>query len=601
MYRAGNDDVRHRARPRLLQLPARRRDQPRAGEGAVGAARGDAGAPGDDRQADASGAGAVPRDGDAEPDRVRGHVRRCPRRRSTASCSRCSSTTRRAADELDVIDRALAEPVEVEQLALARGARRAAARRPRSVYVDPALVALRARARRRDARASTSAGSTSSRRTSSTAPARAGRSTSCSAPARSRSSAAAATCCRRTCASSRRTSSGTGSCSATRRSPKASTADHVLDRVLEAVAMPRPRLRARGGAHERRSQPVAPRAHARPARPGPLPAALLRKRRPDGPPPDRRPARRRPPRVGVRRRHRARPGPAVRPRRRRPPIDWNVTARTGEPHVRVHVAERAVEPGSLLDTSPSMTFGTADRRKWDVAEGVALAVGHFAVAARQPARRRDVRRPQRRRLAARGRAARACCRSCSRCGASRTSSRTGRPRSARRCDRRGRLARRRSLVVVVSDFRGPRDWRRAAAAARGPARRRRRRDPRSARAGAPRRRRPLARRPRVGPPAAGRHARRASCARGSASEAAAERARSRASCARPASPTSCSRPSGDWLRAARRRSSADRKEAAMSFAWPLALWGLALVALALVAYLVVAAAAAQLRRSASRT
>ena len=54
IYRAGDGDVRHRARPRLLQLPARRRDQPRAGEGAVGAARGDAGAPGHDRPRDAS-------------------------------------------------------------------------------------------------------------------------------------------------------------------------------------------------------------------------------------------------------------------------------------------------------------------------------------------------------------------------------------------------------------------------------------------------------------------------------------------------------------------------------------------------------------------
>ena len=63
-----------RARPGLLQLPPRRRDQPRAREGAVGAARGDAGAPGDDRRGDASGPGAVPRDGDAEPDRVRGHL-----------------------------------------------------------------------------------------------------------------------------------------------------------------------------------------------------------------------------------------------------------------------------------------------------------------------------------------------------------------------------------------------------------------------------------------------------------------------------------------------------------------------------------------------
>jgi len=30
-------------------------------------------------------------------------------------------------------------------------------------------------------------------------------------------------------------------------------------------------------------------------------------------------------------------------------IDWNVTARTGEPHVRVNVAERAVETWLLLD------------------------------------------------------------------------------------------------------------------------------------------------------------------------------------------------------------------------------------------------------------
>ena len=52
--------------------------------------------------------------------------------------------------------------------------------------------------------------------------------------------------------------------------------------------------------------------------------------------------------------------------------------------------------------------------------------------------------------------------------------------------RAGALARQRSLVVVVSDFRGPRDWRRPLLRARRPARRRRRRDPRSARAGAAR-------------------------------------------------------------------------------------------------------------------
>ena len=59
-------------------------------------------------------------------------------------------------------------------------------------------------------------------------------------------------------------------------------------------------------------------------------------------------------------------------------IDWNVTARTTVPHVRVHVPERALTTWLLLDTSPSMTFGTALRRKADVAEGVAIAVGHLA-------------------------------------------------------------------------------------------------------------------------------------------------------------------------------------------------------------------------------
>jgi hypothetical protein len=59
-------------------------------------------------------------------------------------------------------------------------------------------------------------------------------------------------------------------------------------------------------------------------------------------------------------------------------IDWNVTARMTVPHVRVYVPERALTAWLLLDVSPSMTFGTADRRKADVAEGVALAIGHLA-------------------------------------------------------------------------------------------------------------------------------------------------------------------------------------------------------------------------------
>jgi uncharacterized protein (DUF58 family) len=59
-------------------------------------------------------------------------------------------------------------------------------------------------------------------------------------------------------------------------------------------------------------------------------------------------------------------------------IDWNVTARTREPHIRVQLAERVLVTWIVLDRTPSMEFGTADRRKADVALGAALALGHAA-------------------------------------------------------------------------------------------------------------------------------------------------------------------------------------------------------------------------------
>ncbi|CAB4699387.1 MAG: DUF58 domain-containing protein [Actinobacteria bacterium] len=136
-------------------------------------------------------------------------------------------------------------------------------------------------------------------------------------------------------------------------------------------------------------------------------------------------------------------------------IEWNVTARTGVPHSRVELAERVLVTWLVLDASASMAFGTADRRKADVAEGVALALGHAAT-----------RRGNRLGLVAFG---------------------AGEPRLRRaRQGRRALLdtlaavregpagdgtlsdglsivngvARQRSLVAVVSDFRGPREWRR---------------------------------------------------------------------------------------------------------------------------------------------
>jgi uncharacterized protein (DUF58 family) len=60
-------------------------------------------------------------------------------------------------------------------------------------------------------------------------------------------------------------------------------------------------------------------------------------------------------------------------------IDAPATARTGVPHVRVHVPERTLTTWFVMDVSPSMAFGTAQRLKSDVAEGVALVIGRLAI------------------------------------------------------------------------------------------------------------------------------------------------------------------------------------------------------------------------------
>lgn len=44
-------------------------------------------------------------------------------------------------------------------------------------------------------------------------------------------------------------------------------------------------------------------------------------------------------------------------------IDWNVTARTGQPHVRVYEADRQARALMVLDRSGSMSFGTARSTK----------------------------------------------------------------------------------------------------------------------------------------------------------------------------------------------------------------------------------------------
>ena len=135
-------------------------------------------------------------------------------------------------------------------------------------------------------------------------------------------------------------------------------------------------------------------------------------------------------------------------------IEWNVTARTGQAHVRVELAERVLVTWLVLDASASMAFGTADRRKADVAEGVAVAVGYAATKRGNRlgtisfGERATVEPPRQgrralldtlqllRTLPAGG---------------------TGGLREA--LELADRVVRQRALVVLVSDFRGPPDWR----------------------------------------------------------------------------------------------------------------------------------------------
>lgn len=58
-------------------------------------------------------------------------------------------------------------------------------------------------------------------------------------------------------------------------------------------------------------------------------------------------------------------------------IDWNVTARMDEPYVREYVEDRDVTAWLLLDRSPSMGFGPVDRRKHLVVAEVAATVARI--------------------------------------------------------------------------------------------------------------------------------------------------------------------------------------------------------------------------------
>ncbi len=56
-------------------------------------------------------------------------------------------------------------------------------------------------------------------------------------------------------------------------------------------------------------------------------------------------------------------------------IDWNVTARTQETHVREQIADRDLEAWLIVDTSASMRFGTTVSEKSQIALAASAGVG----------------------------------------------------------------------------------------------------------------------------------------------------------------------------------------------------------------------------------
>ncbi|MFG1709422.1 DUF58 domain-containing protein [Nonomuraea sp. M3C6] len=138
-------------------------------------------------------------------------------------------------------------------------------------------------------------------------------------------------------------------------------------------------------------------------------------------------------------------------------IDWNVTARLDEPHLRVFTEDRELTVWLVLDRSASMAAGRPGRGKHDVLAELALVLarmfgrggnrvgallfdtGMLRVVPPGTSRRHALRigAELERTVEARGRAT---------------------TDLAEMLDAAGRLARRRALIIVLSDFIGDGDW-----------------------------------------------------------------------------------------------------------------------------------------------
>ena len=161
------------------------------------------------------------------------------------------------------------------------------------------------------------------------------------------------------------------------------------------------------------------------------------------------------------------PGPGSEPGDARPyqpgddvrRMDWAVTARTTEPHIRMTEADRELETWVVVDLSASLDFGTAACEKRDLAVAATAAVAHLTrgggnrIGALVATGERTIRIP------ARGGLAHAR-------GLIRRVAQTPRAPEGTRGDlaeaieQLRRPPRRRGLAVVISDFLGDQTWER---------------------------------------------------------------------------------------------------------------------------------------------
>lgn len=161
------------------------------------------------------------------------------------------------------------------------------------------------------------------------------------------------------------------------------------------------------------------------------------------------------------------PGPGSEPGEARPyqpgddvrRMDWAVTARTTEPHIRDSVADRELETWIVADLSGSLDFGSALCEKRDLVVCAVAAIAHLTGGGGNRIGALVSTGAETTRVPARGGAAHVR-------GLVKTVAKTERAPTgthgdlATAIDELRRPPRRRGLVVVISDFLGGTDWQR---------------------------------------------------------------------------------------------------------------------------------------------